>query len=274
MGKNGKAYVFGEIHGDPGSSVFVANAIESLKGSGERIQSLALEVPVDAQESFIGAVNDPRRADGNRYEFESNGNRLAGLGGFIDLARKCQDMGMEVHCVDAPRRPGNGDVKAIQKLDEKFSRGHLEEHEYVRKNQDLHQRRNEFMADRISSIGGSVAVVVGMYHTGGPGGLESHLRDRGMSVSTMDVYPPNANIGGADIFARHESPQVDVRASSMQPHPTPQQIGSMIENLRGTMGAAASAASKTSPGFSIGPLRKSIGHTSEIGAVVGEGLQR
>jgi len=274
MGALGNAYVFGEIHGDASASTFIAKTIQELKERGTGLSSLALEVPVDAQKSFLAAVNDPQQSHGNSYEFESNGNRLAGLGGFIELARKCRDMGMDIHCVDAPRRPGNGDVNAIQKLDQKLVRGELEEHEYVRKNQNLHQRRNEFMADRISSIGGSVAVVVGMYHTGGPGGIEEHLRDRGMSVSAMDVYPKSANMGSVEIFARHESPPVDVRAASSQSHPTTHQIESMIGKLRGSMGTVASAATKTSPGFSVGPLRRSISHTSSVGGLSGESMER
>jgi hypothetical protein len=263
VGKNGKAFVFGEIHGDPSASGFIGETISTLRKSGARIGSLALEVPADAQESFMQAVDDPKRYPGDSYEFESNGNRLSGLGGFISLARQCREMGMDVHCVDAPRRPGNKDVLDIQKLDRKFSQGKLEEEEYVRENQDLHQRRNGFMADRISSIGGGVAVVVGMYHTGGPGGLEEHLREKGMSVSTMDVYPKNASGGSVEIFARHENPPVDVRAASSQPSPTTAQVGALISNLRG-MGTAEGGYAQTAPprspseGFSVGPLRKGL----------------
>lgn len=262
MGKNGKAFVFGETHTDPSASSFIGKTIATLKSSGSQITSLALEVPVDAQDSFIQAVDDPRRMPGDSYQFSSNGNILGGLGGFISLARQCREMGMDIHCVDAPRRPGNREVRDIQKLDQKFDSGRLEEHEYVRKNQDLHQRRNNFMAEKVSSIGGGgVAVVVGMFHTGGPGGLEEHLREKGMSVSTMDVYPRNANVGAVEVFARHENPPVDVRATSSQTAPSTVQVGALISNLRG-VGASmesnerAKPALKESEGFSVGPLRR------------------
>jgi hypothetical protein len=178
------------------------------------------------------------------------------------LARQCREMGMDIHCVDAPRRPGNREVRDIQKLDQKFMSGRLEEHEYVKENQDLHQRRNSFMAGQISSIGGGVAVVVGMYHTGGPGGLEEHLREKGMSVSTMDVYPKNASVGSVEIFARHENPPVDVRAASAQMAPSTVQVGALISNLRGMSGRDGSYAQSEPPqprqeGFSVGPLRRS-----------------
>lgn len=261
VGKNGKAFVFGEIHGDPDAPGFIGETIATLRQSGARVDSLALEVPVDAQKSFLRAVDDPDRHPGDSYEFSSNGNRLTRLGGFIALARQCREMGMDVHCVDAPRRPGNREVRDIQKLDQKFVSGRLEEHEYVRENQELHQRRNGFMADKISSIGGGVAVVVGMYHTGGPGGLEEHLRDKGMSVSTMDVYPRNASVGSVEIFARHENPPVDVRAASAQMGPSTVQVSALISNLRGVGGKEEGYAQSSPPqsrqeGFSVGPLRR------------------
>lgn len=274
MGKNGKAFVFGEIHGDPDAPGFIGKTISSLNRSGSRIDSLAIEVPVDAQDSFLRAVDDPQKRPGDDYEFESNGNRLGGLGGIISIARQCREMGMDIHCVDAPRRPGNKDVRDIQRLDQKFFGGRMEEQEYVKGNQKLHQRRNGLMAEQISSIGGNVAVVVGMYHTGGPGGLEEHLRKSGMSVSTMDVYPRTDPSRTAEIFARHENPPVDVRASSSQIAPSTAQVGALISNLRGLGGkndgyAQAAPVKPASEGFSVGPLRKATMSNGQATAIEG-----
>lgn len=276
MGSISRAFVFGEVHGDPGTPGFIGQAIENLRDSGTPVTSLALEVPVDARDGFLRAVDDPRKLPGDNYQFSSNGNRLGGLGGFIELARHCRSMGMEVHCVDAPRRPGNQDVAAAAALDRSLASGRMGEAEYVRENQALHQDRNNYMAERISSIGGSVAVVVGMGHTGGPGSLESHLRSRGMDVSSMDVYPPNISNPSVEIFARHEKPSVDVRATSSQDAPTPMQIGAMINGLRGVaVPEERAVASKADEGrLSVGPLRRSVLPSSPTPSGLAAGLAR
>lgn len=230
---NGKqVFVFGEIHGAQGNYEYMKNTLTALSGRG--VKNFAIELPEDAQEAFSNAVEESRYAGHNREGVihAQNGAKLSGFGDYAGLASHARSLGMNVHCVDAPRDPKGREVEKIARMDRKINQGQITGEKYVQEVQSQFSRRNDHMADRVASLEGDTVLVTGMFHTGGVGSVEEKLRDRGLSVVSVDLYP-NGHNPTVDLFERHENPPVDLKIKNMSEGPTPSDIGSMISRLRG-----------------------------------------
>lgn len=239
--------VFGEIHGTKESKDYVIGALQGLSERG--VKSVALELPVDAQAAFESRVrgeNSPALAGG--MIFAQNGARLGGPGidSFVDIATRAKELGMSVHCVDAPRDPKEREVRNIQTLDNKFMRGRMTESQYVSGVQGQFTKRNEHMAQEISKLPGDTVLVTGMFHTGGRGSIEECLRKRGMDAVSVDVYPNSRNLT-ADIFERNESPRADLKVKEAGRGVNQSDIENMLTSLRGRGAGRAAAETELEP---------------------------
>lgn len=236
MEKNGQVFVFGEIHGAEGNYEYMKSALTSLRERG--VRNFAIELPEDAQEAFSSTLS-PKRGEeqvGGGVIHARNGAKLSGFGDYIGLASHARTLGMEVHCVDAPRDPRGREVERIGKVDEKINKGKISEERYVEEVQKQFLRRNDHMAEKVSQLKGDTVLVTGMFHTGGRGSVEEKLRERGVSVVAVDMYPQGHN-PTADIFERNETPPADLKVRTHGGGPSSTDINSMISRLRGKDGA-------------------------------------
>lgn len=210
------------------------DALAGLRARG--VSNLALELPVDAQDSFARKIDESRESAliGGAI-WAGNGTKLDGIDGLLDLALHAKNLGMGIHCVDAKRSPDGAEVRGIQKLDDKLNRGKISEGGYVRGVQEQFSRRNAHMANEISKLPGDTVLVAGMFHTGGKGSVEEHLRMRGMDAVSVDVYPKGRN-ATVDVFERNESPSADLKIKSASKGVCAADIESMISRLRGGAG--------------------------------------
>lgn len=235
MDKGGNVFVFGEIHGGQGNRDYMKGALTELHAKG--VRNFAIELPEDAQEAFSStlAPSGNEHAGGEGVIHARNGARLSGFGDYVALAAHARGLGMEVHCVDAPRDPKGREVERIGRMDRKVNQGQISSERYVQEIQGQFQRRNEHMAEKVSQLQGDTVLVTGMFHTGGKGSVEEKLRERGMSVVAVDLYPPGPN-PTADLFERHETPAVDMKVKDLSTGPSTSDINSMISRLRGRGG--------------------------------------
>ncbi len=234
MGQGNQVFVFGEIHGDKGNVDYMKGALTSLRERG--VKNFAIELPEDAQDAFSSRVGGAAKGGvGGSNISAENGAQLSGVGDYLILASHARKLGMEVHCVDAPRCPEGSEVQKIAEADSKYNNGIIGEERYVKDVQGQFARRNEHMAEKVSKIQGDTVLLTGMFHTGGPGSVEERLRKKGAEVVSVDLYPQGAN-PTVSLFERNESPSVDIKVKDTQRSPSQTDINAMIGKLRGVRG--------------------------------------
>lgn len=232
MDKNAQVFVFGEIHGADGNYEYMKNALTSLREKG--VRNFAMELPADAQDAFSSALGSRQSKNDARDGAirAENGAKLSGLGDYIGLAAHARALGMEVHCVDAPRDPNGSEMERIARMDSKINQGKISGERYVEEVQKQFSRRNSHMADKVSQLQGNTVLLTGMFHTGGRGSVEENLRKRGMDVVSVDLYPQGNN-PTVELFERNENPTVDLKVKALSEGPSATDINSMINKLRG-----------------------------------------
>jgi uncharacterized UPF0146 family protein len=240
MDQKGQVFVFGEIHGAEGNVEYLKGALTKLSERG--VKNFAIELPEDAQDAFSSKLAQGAQGGAVAGVFHAkNGAQIGGVGDYLILASHARRLGMDIHCVDAPRCPEGGEVERIAQSDRRFGQGLISEDRYVSEVQGQFERRNKHMAEKVSQIGGGTVLVTGMFHTGGEGSVEQRLRERGMDVVTVDLYPQGKN-PTVDIFERNESPQVDIKVKNAHSGPSNSDIEGMIGRLRGGIGGGHSKA--------------------------------
>lgn len=232
MDKNAQVFVFGEIHGAEGNYEYMKSTLTSLREKG--VRNFAMELPADAQDAFSSTLGSHQNKNASRDGaiHAENGAKLSGLGDYIGLAAHARALGMEVHCVDAPRDPNGSEMDRIARMDSKINQGKISGERYVEEVQKQFSRRNNHMADKVSQLQGNTVLLTGMFHTGGRGSIEENLRKRGMDVVSVDLYPQGNN-PTVELFERNENPTVDLKVKTLSEGPSATDINSMISKLRG-----------------------------------------
>jgi hypothetical protein len=231
MGQQGQVFVFGELHGAEGNYEYMKGALTSLRERG--VRNFAMELPEDAQEVFSHATTRASSGvDATGMIQAKNGAWISVDDSYLGLALHAKGLGMSVHCVDAPRDPRGREVQRIQRMDDKINRGKVSGEKYVKEVQQQFSRRNSHMAGKISQLPGDTVLLTGMFHTGGRGSIEEKLRERGMKVVSVDLYPEGRN-PTAELFEKHEVPQADLKVKNIRSGPSPDDIGNIISKLRG-----------------------------------------
>lgn len=188
------------------------------------------------------ASKDPhmQRARGPRGEWKFVPQHL-------ELARAAMKIGLGVHCVDLPsedlvREADKMMGSMIQEAEKEMARQKQDpgpkdrlgvEVAVLRGAAKAVDRRNEHMAERVAKLEGGTILLVGMAHTGGHanggGGVEAHLRNRGMRVTTTDIYPKKLSPAN-EASMLTENPAVDFRVVG-QAEPTIESIEEKIRAL-------------------------------------------
>lgn len=248
-------FVFGEQHGkNPETLSYLRTAMTLLKARG--VRNIAFELAEDRRENFISVAKSG--AEGGSYLMPPSKDaymqRALGPSGewkfisqHLELVREAIKIGLEVHCVDLPsedlvrvtdtmmgsmRQEAEKEM-AKQKREPGSKRRLGVEIAVLRGAGSAVDKRNEHMAERISKLDGGTILLVGMAHTGGhagdTGGVESHLRSRGMRVAATDIYPKKLSAAN-EASMLTENPVVEFRVSG-QAEATKESIEEKIRAL-------------------------------------------
>lgn len=245
-------FVFGEQHGkNPETLSYVRTSMRLLAARG--VKNIAFELPEDRQADFLAAAKSgakegfyemPRQKDPIARRLAGDDRRARFLPQHLELAREAMKIGLSIHCVDLPARELVRDVDKTFRAgrragrDELIRQGGGEQTKAGKLNLGVAtlngmiptlEKRNSHMAEGVSRLSGGTILLVGMSHTGGHGGVESHLRKRGMRAVATDIYPVRKGANNEE-HRLTENPAVEFRVAG-QAEPTRESIAAKISRL-------------------------------------------
>lgn len=194
-----EAFLIGEIHGHQPSAAFTATYLEELKKKG--YNSFALEIPKSLETEFKTLLKKPTQ---DAILYQTNGLPASIPKEIIQLAKKAQSLGMDIHCIDADMSKKM--FEDIIKLGDQLDSNKISEEEFVKQLQKSYHPRNHTMAKNLQEIPGKTAALVGAYHTGGPISIDALLEKRGIPTKTLDLLPKSATNLVSELFQKYQKP--------------------------------------------------------------------